>query len=162
MKIQKQKDFYAGLLFAAVGVAFAWGSTSYKMGTGANVGPGYFPLILSLLMALLGVTISLLALGDEVDPQETVGAFAWRPLFFILLANLVFGVFLGGLPLLNFPSMGLIPAIYALTLLAAMASDAFRLKEVLAVATVLAAMSYVAFVVLLKLQFPVWPAFFAG
>jgi hypothetical protein len=162
MKIKSQKDFYSGLMFTALGIAFAWGSTSYKMGTGSNIGPGYFPLVLSVLMALLGVGISFFALGEEGNTHDNLGKFAWRPLFFILLANVVFGVFLGGVPTLNIPSMGLVLSIYALTLLAALSSDAFKLKEVLIVATVLAVMSYIAFVALLKLRLPLWPAFIAG
>jgi hypothetical protein len=58
--------------------------------------------------------------------------------------------------------MGLIVAIYGTTLVVSMAGDKFRLSEVLGLATVLAIMSYLAFIVLLKLQFPVWPTFIAG
>jgi hypothetical protein len=43
-----------------------------------------------------------------------------------------------------------------------MAGDKFKLTEVLGLATVLSIMSYLAFIVLLKLQFPVWPTFIAG
>jgi hypothetical protein len=43
-----------------------------------------------------------------------------------------------------------------------MAGDKFKLKEVLALATVLSALSYLAFIVVLKLQFPVWPSFITG
>ena len=45
---------------------------------------------------------------------------------------------------------------------AAMAGDEFKLKEVLILATVLAIGSYLAFIVLLKLQFQVWPTFITG
>jgi hypothetical protein len=46
--------------------------------------------------------------------------------------------------------------------IASMAGDQFRPKEVAVLATVLAVFSYVAFVWLLKLQFPVWPSFITG
>ena len=46
MKIKSQKDFFAGLMFMGVGVAFAWGATTYNVGNGARMGPGYFPLLL--------------------------------------------------------------------------------------------------------------------
>jgi hypothetical protein len=71
----------------------------------------------------------------------------------------MFGILLGGLPRLGIPAMGLIVAIYALTFVAALAGDEFRAREVAILATVLAIGSYLAFVVLLKLQFPVWPSF---
>jgi hypothetical protein len=43
-----------------------------------------------------------------------------------------------------------------------MAGDQFKVKEVLILATVLSVMSYLAFIMLLKLQFPVWPTFISG
>jgi hypothetical protein len=56
----------------------------------------------------------------------------------------------------------LITAIYALTIISSFAGDGFKLKEVLVLATVLSIMSYLAFILLLKLQFPVWPTFITG
>ena len=80
----------------------------------------------------------------------------------IILANLVFGVLLGGIPSLGVPAMGLIAAIYALTIISASAGTQFKLVEVLILATVLAAGSYFAFVWGLNLQFQVWPSFISG
>ncbi len=58
--------------------------------------------------------------------------------------------------------MGLIAAIYALVLVAGLAGEHYSLKASLVLATILAVGSYVAFVVLLKLQFQVWPTFITG
>ena len=162
MNIKSQKDFFSGLMFTAVGVAFAWGATKYSLGTGARMGPGYFPMMLGVLMTVLGAVITFKAMVVETEDGDKVGAWAWKPLVFIIAANLLFGLMLGGLPSIKFPAFGLIAAIYALTLVAALAGEEFKLKEVLVLATVLAIMSYLAFIVLLKLQFPVWPAFITG
>ena len=159
MQIKSQKDFFAGLMFVAVGIAFAWGSTTYNIGTGARMGPGYFPLILGVVMALLGAVITFKALTVDTPDGDKIGKWAWKPLFFVIAANLLFGVMLGGLPSLGIPVMGMIVAIFALTLVASLAGEEFKLKEVLVLATVLSLGSYLAFVVLLKLQFPVWPSF---
>jgi len=96
------------------------------------------------------------------EDGEKIGSWAWKPLFFIIAANLVFGLMLGGLPSIHFPACGLIVAIYALTFIAALAGEEFKFKEVVVLATVLAIMSYAAFILLLKLQFPVWPTFITG
>ena len=56
MKIKSQKDFFSGLMFTIVGAAFALGATTYTVGTGARMGPGYFPLMLGILLAILGAT----------------------------------------------------------------------------------------------------------
>ena len=159
MNIKSQKDFFSGLMFMVAGVAFAWGATGYTIGTGARMGPGYFPLALGILLAVLGGIITFKALVVETVDGDKIGKLAWKPLFFIIAANLVFGVMVGGLPSIHLPAMGLIAGIYALTFIASLAGDAFNAKETAVLATVLAAMSYVAFILLLKLQFPVWPAF---
>ena len=160
--IKSQKDFYSGLMFMLIGGGFAWGATSYSVGTGARMGPGYFPLLLGILLAVLGAAILVYSLVEHTEDGEPVGKFAWRPIVFILGANLVFGVLLAGLPSLGIPAMGLIMAIYALVIIASLAGDHFVLKDVLLLATVLAAGSYLAFIVLLKLQMPVWPTFITG
>ena len=43
--------------------------------------------------------------------------------------------------------------------MASLAGDEFKVKEVAILATALAVLSYLAFIVLLNLQFPVWPSF---
>lgn len=162
MNIKSQKDFFSGLMFMAVGVAFAWGSTTYSVGNGARMGPGYFPLMLGILLAILGVVITFKSMVVETEDGEKIGTWAWKPLFFIIAANLVFGILLGGLPSVKIPAMGLIAGIYALTFIASLAGEEFKFKEVFALATVLSVMSYLAFILLLKLQFPVWPTFITG
>jgi len=162
MRIKSQKDFFSGLLFIAVGIAFAWGATSYKVGEAARMGPGYFPLWLGILMAVVGIAVTFTALTIETEDGDRIGKFAWRPLFFVILSNLMFGVLLGGLPSIGLPYMGLSAAIIALTFIAALASNEFNFKEVLILAIVLAVSCYLTFIVALKLQFPAWPAFIAG
>jgi hypothetical protein len=159
MNIKSQKDFFSGLMFMCVGVAFAWGASTYTIGNGARMGPGYFPLMLGVLLAVLGGVITFKALVVETIDGDKVGSFAWKPLIFIILSNLVFGACIGGLPSIGLPPMGLILGIVALTFISALAGEEFNFKEVSILSAILALMSYLAFVVLLKLQFPVWPAF---
>lgn len=162
MQIRSQKDFYSGIMFLIVGVAFAWLSVNYNVGTGARMGPGYFPRMLGILLAIFGVVITLNSFTAKIEGGDKIGGFAWRPLGYIIGANLVFGILLGGLPSIKLPAMGLIAGIYALTFIASLAGDTFRAKEVFILSTILAIGSYLAFIVLLKLQFPVWPTFITG
>jgi Tripartite tricarboxylate transporter TctB family len=161
MAIKSQKDFFSGLLYMAIGIAFAWGATNYSVGTGARMGPGYFPLILGVCMAILGgiITFKALVVESAHGDGDKIGSWAWKPLFFIIAANLAFGLLLGGLPSIRFPAFGLMAAIFALTFISALAGEEFDLKEVFILAIILCIMSYAAFVLLLKLQMPVWPAF---
>jgi hypothetical protein len=159
MKIQSQKDFFAGLMFAVVGGGFAVGASQYSLGSGARMGPGYFPIILGLMLAVLGCAIAIKSMITPTPDGDKIGRFAWKPLFFIIMANLVFGASIGGLPIIGLPPLGLIVGIFLLTFIAANAGDEFNFKEVTILAIILAVMSYAAFILLLKLQFPVWPAF---
>ena len=159
MQIKSQKDFFAGLMFLLVGLAFAWGAGSYSVGTGARMGPGYFPMALGVLLAVLGLIVTITALVVETADGDPLGRIAWKPLIFIISGNLVFGASIGGLPSIGLPPMGLIFGIFALTFVASNAGDEFELKEVLILAIILSVFSYGAFIMLLKLQFPVWPTF---
>ena len=160
--IKSQKDFFSGLMFTLVGGGFAWGATNYTIGTGARMGPGYFPMLLGIFLAVLGAFIMFYSLVEHTEDGEPIGKFAWRPIVFILGANVVFGILLAGLPSLGVPAMGLIAAIYALVIIASKAGETFVFKDVLILATILSAGSYLAFIVLLKLQMPVWPTFITG
>lgn len=163
MIIKSQKDFYSGLMFSILGLVFAVASLEYKVGEGANMGPGYFPLVLGVLLAVLGGGITAKSLlATSYADGDPIGKWAWRPLLFIIAANLVFGVLLGGLPSIGLPPMGLVAAIFALIILASLAGDEFNLKEVLVLSAILSAGSYATFVLLLRLPFVVWPSFITG
>jgi hypothetical protein len=162
VKIKSQKDFFSGVMFAVVGVAFAWGATTYNVGNGARMGPGYFPLMLGILMAVIGLAIMFTGLSVETEDGEKIGKWAWKQVVYIIGANLAFGVLLGGLPSFGVPAMGMIIAIYALVLISSLAGSEFNLRKVLVLATVLAVGSYIAFIWALKLQIQVWPTFITG
>jgi hypothetical protein len=149
-------------MFMGVGTAFAVGASTYNVGTGARMGPGYFPLLLGIVLALLGGLITFKAVTIASENGDKIGKWAWRPIRYVLGANLAFGVLLGGLPSIKLPAMGMIAAIYVLTIIASLAEEGFKLKPVLILATVLSIGSYLAFIVLLKLQIPVWPTFITG
>lgn len=162
MNIKSQKDFFSGLVFMVVGLAFAWGATSYNVGNAARMGPGYFPILLGAIMALLGAVIAFKSLVVETEDGDKIGKWVWRPVGYIVAANLVFGILLGGLPSIKLPAMGLVVAIFALTLIAARAGSEFKLKEIVILSLLLCAGSYLCFIMLLKLQMQVWPAFITG
>lgn len=151
MKIKSQRDFWSGLMFVVVGVVFAVGATNYSMGTSARPGPGYFPLILSILMALLGAFVLFKSLTIEVEGGDPIGAIAWRPLLVIVASIAVFGAAL--------PRLGLVITVPILILMTSLAGDEFKWKGVLATAVVLTVGSWAIFVLGLKLVIPMWPWF---
>jgi len=126
------------------------------------MGPGYFPLMLGVLLALIGAVVAFKALVIETEDGDKIGKWIWRPVGYIVAANLAFGVLLGGLPSIHLPAMGMVIAIIALTLISAKAGTEFILKEILILSALLVVGSYVTFILLLKLQIPVWPTFITG
>lgn len=162
MIVKSQKDLCSGLMFTVLGVAFAVGAGNYEVGDAARMGPGYFPMLLGVLLAILGGIVALKSIGDTEKPGEKIGAIAWKPLGLIIGANLLFGAMLGGIPMIGLPPMGLMISVCVLVVVASMAGDTFRLREALIVAAILATGSYVIFMLLLNLPFQAWPTFIAG
>lgn len=157
--IRNQQDFFSGLLFMAVGIAFAWGATSYDIGSADQMGPGYFPRLLGILSILTGIAVAAKAVGRGTDEEALVGPWALKKLALIIGANLIFGAMIGGLPSIGLPPMGLILGVYALVFTASLAGDEFRLREVLVLATVMGIAVYVICIKLLRLYVPLWPPF---
>lgn len=154
MKIKSQKDFWSGLMFIVVGLAFAWGATNYSMGSSARPGPGYFPLGLGVLMAILGAIILFKALTIEVEGGDPIGAFAWKPLILIVASVAIFGVLL--------PKLGMVISLPLLVFVASYAGDEFHWGEVALNSAILTFGSWVIFIWGLNLTIPLWPAFGVG
>ncbi|MBT9595762.1 MAG: tripartite tricarboxylate transporter TctB family protein [Vitreoscilla sp.] len=153
MRIKSQRDFWSGLMFISVGVAFAGGAMFYSFGSSARPGPGYFPFGLGALLALLGSFVLFESLTIETDDGEPVGAFAWKPLLIILAGVALFGVLL--------PRLGMVITLPLLVLISSYASEEHTWKGTILNAIVLTLMSWGIFVLGLKLTIPLWPAFAA-
>jgi len=151
VQIKSQRDFWSGLMFIVVGVVFAVGATNYSMGSSARPGPGYFPLILSVLMAILGAVVLFKSLTIETPGGDPIGHIAWKPLLIIVAAIAVFGI--------TIELLGMIVTIPILIFIASLAGDEFRWREVIANAVVLTIGSWAIFILGLKLTIPVWPWF---
>lgn len=151
MKIKSQKDFWAGIMFVAVGVAFAWGALGYSFGNSARPGPAYFPFGLGVILALLGALVLFGALTIETDNGEPVGKIAWWPLGIIVGSVVLFGFLL--------PWLGMVAALPLLVITAAMAGDEFHWGEAIVNAAILTAGSWFVFIYSLNLTIPLWPKF---
>src|SRR5260221_13368677 len=86
--IRHPKDFFAGLLFIAFGIAAIVIGSNYALGTAARMGPGYFPRILGILLVSLGSLLVLRSLRLQGAP---VPPFKWRPTLIVLGSVVLFG-----------------------------------------------------------------------
>jgi Tripartite tricarboxylate transporter TctB family len=123
------KNVLCGLLFIAFGVALAWNALSLEIGSASDMGSGYFPLGLSILLGFLGVI--LIAGSWASGARAAVAGFEWRGFVMVLLAVAVFGA------TINY--LGFVPAVVLTLALAILASNQFRpLAGILTIVALLA------------------------
>lgn len=156
MKLKNQRDLLSGVFFFLVGAAFAVSATQYHFGSGAKMGPGYFPTFVGVLLVALGAAILVKSQLDK-DSGEVFGSIAWKPLGCVIAANIIFGVCIGGVPSVGIGPIGLFPGIFLLTALASYGGTTFNPREALLLAIALSVISYLTFILLLDLHLPLWP-----
>jgi len=155
-KLRNPRDFWSGVIFFALGAAFAIIAKGdpfgifpgYPIGSASRMGPGYFPFVLATILAVLGLIITFLSIATHSEPVEK---FAIRPLIFILGAVVIFGLLV--------KVLGFALGIVVLVMVSAYGGHEFKFREVLIMGIILAVCSVLIFVYGLKLPFPVWPEF---
>jgi hypothetical protein len=156
MKIGHPKDFWGGVLFAVIGLAFAviaygikpLGIPGYAMGIPARMGPAFFPFYLGMLLFILGLIIAVGGFRHS-GPEEHFPKFHWKPIGFILGAVLLFGVIL--------KAAGMLLSGILLVIIAGFGSAEFSLKRSVILAVVLVIFCALVFVGGLKLPIPLCP-----
>ena len=137
-------DVFAGAIFVLIGGAFVVGSLSYELGTLLRMGPGYFPLVLGLILVGLGLGVGVkgFVAGDDI----TFGSIPWRAVAVIVAALLFFGF--------TVRRLGFVPASAVTALLTTLASPRLRLLYALAVTAGLTAAATLIFIVGLQVRIP--------
>jgi len=146
MRIRSPRDFWAGLIFVAIGGGFVLLAHQYRLGDMHRMGPAMFPTLVGALLVALGVILALRSLVRDGAP---VPSFHARPIIMSLLAIALFAIALQWL--------GLVAAIAVLVLVGAKAARDVRQLDNLALAAVMIVFSVAVFVWLLGLPLPLWP-----
>ncbi|MFL6832982.1 MAG: tripartite tricarboxylate transporter TctB family protein [Xanthobacteraceae bacterium] len=146
MRIRAPRDFWSGVMFCSFAAIAIFTARGYALGTAGKMGPGYFPLLLAVLLAALGAT--LIARSVALS-GESISRFHVLPLAVIAAAVCLFGVLI--------EPLGLVVSLSALTLMSAWAGAQFRLVEALALAAALIVFSVGVFVYALGLPLNIWP-----
>jgi len=157
--IRDRKDVAAGLLFAAIGLATVIVASEYPLGTMRSIGPGYFPIMIGVLLILLGAGVACQGMSfrgavnpageDTAARAEDDDGIAVRPLIMITLAVVTFGI--------TVRPLGLAVATVALVTLASLAGREFRLLNIVLLSVGLIALSWITFIYLLGLPMTLWP-----
>lgn len=144
------KDLAAGLMYLLVGLVFAWGARFYEIGTASNMGPGYLPFWLGVLLACLGTGMAIVALwkAHRANPVER---FNWRLLLLIAGSAALFGLLLR--------PFGLLVSTAALVFVASFASHEFNWRTTLLSVILFPPFIVIFFVKLIGMSFPIWPSF---
>jgi hypothetical protein len=144
------KDLWAGLFCIAIGVIALLLLANIRMGSVAAMGPGFLPTWLARILIGLGV---LIALKSAISTERlTLNWRLLRPLLMILGGIVLFA-------LLLYPA-GFALTSFLLLLLAAAAGRDFRWREALVIAAAISAAASLLFIVALKINVPLWPAWF--
>ena len=122
----------------------------YPMGSLRHMGPGNFPAALGVVLALFGIFLA--ARGVAWTNKEKPVSWDWRPVSCIVASMLAFGFLL--------PRIGLVGALIAMFVLAALGGRELRWREVLVLTLVMTAFAIGVFVYLLKLPFQLVPGFY--
>ena len=152
--IKDQRDFWAGVLFAAFGAFFCfYAVANYPLGTASRMGPGYFPMLLGGFLLFLGVLISLKSFFFPPHDGTGIGPFDWRVVFVILGSVLIFALLLR--------PAGLIPATAVMVFVSTFANRSYKVIQGIVLSIILSVVVWLIFVLGLDLTVPVLPSFFS-
>jgi Tripartite tricarboxylate transporter TctB family len=147
-KFTWKRDYYAGGLMVLLGVGAAVTGSGYKFGSLARMGPGFMPVVLGVVLALIGILIAGTALGSsETDDRkflpENPQWFGWL----CILAGPVMFIVLGELG-------GMIPAVFACVFVSALGDKTATYKSSFILALGVTVFGVILFHYLLNIPFP--------
>jgi uncharacterized membrane protein len=148
--LTQKKDYYAGGLMTLIGVGSVLEARHYNIGTLFHMGPGFFPIILGVIMTFLGILIAgVAAMAPAVDDDQLIMPKAeWRAWGCILAGPILF-IFLGNWG-------GLIPATFACVFVSALGDRESTVKSAAILATGVTVCGVALFSYLLQVSLPMW------
>jgi hypothetical protein len=146
-KIRNQQDFWAGLLFIAIGLVAVIVARDYPMGAAMRMGPGYFPTWLGGIMMTLGALITFRSMLASAQRTE-IGTWGIRGMIGIFVAFILYGLFIDDW------GVGFVPALAVLIITCSFAAkEKFRPVELTVLTVGLIASTVFLFVYILELPF---------
>ena len=146
--LRSNKDFWAGVMLIATGVASIFIARDYQFGSTMRMGPGYFPSILGAILALFGlyVTATGLRTGEKIAVQCSL-----RALIVLPVSLVAFGILM--------TYAGFIPALAVLIFGSASSGREFKFVELLLLTLILTGLSVAIFIWGLGLPYPLIKGF---
>jgi hypothetical protein len=136
-------ELAGGSIAIAIGGFAVWEASGYSIGQLSQMGPGYFPVALGVVM--IGLGAALIFEGRRVDAEPAENP-AWRTLVAVLAGIGAFALLL--------ERTGLVPASVALVLLAALAEPQYRPGQTVLLALAVSAISVLIFSLMIGMPLP--------
>lgn len=134
--MRDSKNLVSAGVAIVLGLAVALHSAmNYPLGTITQMGPGFLPTTIGILIAILGC---ILGVATWIAPGSEPIEVDWRPLFFVPAALVVFG--------LTLDRLGLAPAIVLLVAVASLAEPGLRPRLIAGLSIFLIVMTALIFV----------------
>jgi len=149
LSVRDPADFWSGLLFLACALAFLWIGRNYDFGSPLRMGPSFFPVVLSVVLATIGLAA---LVRSFVVVGEPIGGFTVKGLLLVTLGTLLFALLI--------ERAGVVVAVSAITLVSAYASVKFTWKQGITMALLLSAFCALVFVYGLGVPMPILGSWF--
>jgi len=145
--LRLKRDYYAGALMVLLGLIAANDGTHYPIGTLRQMGPGYFPIALGVLLIVIGILIAGTAAGAAASEEDVVAIRPeWRGWACIIAGPTLF-IAIGRYA-------GMLPATFACVFVSALGDRQNTLKSATILAAGVSIFGVLLFHYLLKLPMP--------
>ena len=141
--LRNNKDFWAGAMLIATGLASILIARDYGFGSAFRMGPGYFPSVLGGVLALFGIILMVRGLRST---EKIAAGWSLRALIVLPVSFVLFGVLMD--------HAGFVPALIVLIFGSASAGNEFKFGEVVLLTLALTALSVGIFIWGLGLPYP--------
>ena len=145
LKVKSPQDFGAGVLFLLFGCAGLFLGRELDFGSARSMGPGYFPMLISGLIVLIGLIVVGRSLSVEGPAVERL---QFRPILVLLVSLAVFSLLIR--------EIGVVLTSILMMVVAAYARPKVALVETLVFAVCAAAFVALVFVFGLNQPMPLW------
>lgn len=134
-------DMFAGIVVCCAGIVIAgYSYANYPLGSLRRMGPGMFPSALGVVLMLLGLVLAVnswRSLRAGADPELPGISIEWRTAFLAVAGVVAFALLL--------PRLGMIPAVFAVVCISALADPRNRPVGIGILAIFLAALAALIF-----------------
>jgi putative tricarboxylic transport membrane protein len=144
-----KRDYYAGALMVLIGLVAANDGRHYAVGTLRQMGPGYFPIALGVLLVILGILIAGTAStgGESSREAEALPHAEWRGWGCIIAGPVLF-IILGKF-------FGMAPATFGCVFVSALGDRNTTLRGAVILASCVTLFGVVLFSYVLKIPMPI-------